>query len=194
MLLNCGCWRRLLRVPWTARRSNKSILKEINHEYSLEGLTLKLQYFGYQMWRANSFEKTLLLGNTEGKGRGWQRIRWLHGINDSMNMNLSNSGRQRTGKPGMLQSRHGVTKCQIQLSDWTITTIYKCQCINLILLLVMVAKYFIIWLTTYLNYFLLMDSCVILSVWLLQTRLKWRLLLSMSKFQKWELLIKEACR
>ena len=83
------CWRRLLRVPWTARRSNKSILKEINHEYSLEGLMLKLQYYGYQMWRANSFEKTLLLGNTEGKRRGCQRIRWLLGITDSMNMNLS---------------------------------------------------------------------------------------------------------
>ena len=80
MLLNCGCWRRLLRVPWTARRSNQSILKEISSEYSLEGLMpkLKLQYFGHLIWRTDSFEKTLMLGKIEGRRRrGWQRVRWL---------------------------------------------------------------------------------------------------------------------
>ena len=86
------CWRRLLRVPWTARRSNQSILKEISPENSLEGLMLKLklQYFGHLMWRADSFEKTLMLGKTEGgRRRGPQRMRWLDGITDSMNMSLS---------------------------------------------------------------------------------------------------------
>ena len=85
------CWRRLLRVPWTARRSNKSILKEINSEYSLEGLMLKLklQYFGHLIWRTNSFEKTLMLGKIEGRRRrGQQRMRWLDGITDSMDMSL----------------------------------------------------------------------------------------------------------
>ena len=86
------CWRRLLRAPWTARRSNQSILKEINPEYSLEGLMLKLklQNFGHLMRRANSWEKTLMLGKTEGiRRRGWQRMRWLDGITDSMDMSLS---------------------------------------------------------------------------------------------------------
>ena len=86
------CWRRLLRVPWAARRSNQSVLKEINPEYSLEGLMLrlKLQYFGHLMQRANSMEKTLMLGKTEGRRRrGWQRMRWLVGITDLMDMSLS---------------------------------------------------------------------------------------------------------
>ena len=84
------CWRRLLRVPWTARRFNQSILKEISPEYSLEGLMLKLQYFGHRMQRADSLEKTLMLGKSEGRRRrGWQRIRWLDGITDSMDMSLS---------------------------------------------------------------------------------------------------------
>ena len=86
------CWRRFLRVPWTARRSNQSILKEISPEYSLEGLMLKLklQYFGHLMWRTDSFEKTLMLGKIEGrKRRGWQRMEWLDGITNSMDMSLS---------------------------------------------------------------------------------------------------------
>ena len=84
------CWRRLLRVPWTARRSNQSILKEINTEYSLAGLKLKLQHFGYLMQRADSLEKTLMLGKIEGRRRrGRQRMRWLDGITDAMDMSLS---------------------------------------------------------------------------------------------------------
>ena len=84
------CWRRLLRVLWKARRSNQSVLKEISPEYSLEGLILKLQYFDYQMWRANSLEKTLMLGKIEGKRRkGWKRMRWLNIITDSRGMSLS---------------------------------------------------------------------------------------------------------
>ena len=102
------CWRRLLRVPWTARRSNQSILKEISPKYSLEGpmLRLKLQSFGHLMWRVHSLEKTLMLGKIEGRRRrGWQSMKWLNGITDSMDMSSSKLGSwQRTGKPGMLQS------------------------------------------------------------------------------------------
>ena len=83
------CWRRLLRVPWTAGRSNQSILKEINPEYSLEGLMLKLQYLGHLMQRADSLEKTLMLGKIEGRRQGWQRMRWLHGITNSMDRSVS---------------------------------------------------------------------------------------------------------
>ena len=87
------CWRRLLRVPWTARRSNQSILKEINPEYSLEGLKLKLQYFGHLMQRAVSLEKTLMLGKIEGRRiRGGQRMRWLDGITNSMDMSKQTPG------------------------------------------------------------------------------------------------------
>ena len=101
------CWRRLLRVPRTARRSNQSILKEISPEYSLEGLMLKLklQYFGHLMRRADSFEKTLMLGKIEGRRRRrWQRMRWLDGITDSMDMSWVNSGSWWwTGRPGVLR-------------------------------------------------------------------------------------------
>ena len=102
------CWRRLLSVPWTGRKSSHSILKAINPEYSLQGLMLKLklQYSGHLMWRADSLEETLRLGKIEGKRRRWkQRMRWFYGLTDSMDMSLSNSGRWwRTGKPGVLES------------------------------------------------------------------------------------------
>ena len=115
------CWRRLLRVPWAVRRSNQSILKEIIHEYSLEGLMLKLklQYFGHLMWRTDSLEKTLMLGGIGGRRRrGRQRMRWLDGITDSMYMRVwVNSGSWWwTGRPGMLQSMG--SQSRTRLSDW----------------------------------------------------------------------------
>ena len=116
------CWGRLLRVPGTARRSNQSILKEINPEYSLEGLMLKLQFFSYLMWRANSLEKTLILGRTEGrKRRGWQRKRLLDGITDSGDMSLSKIREIVKDREAWLATVHGVAKSRMQLNNWTTT-------------------------------------------------------------------------
>ena len=118
------CRRRLLRVPWTPRRSNQSIVKEISSEYSLEGLMLKFQYFCPLMWRAYLLENILILGKIEGRRRGWQRMRWLDTITHSVEMNLSKL-RERVESRGAYRATvHAVTESRTQLSDWTTNNWY----------------------------------------------------------------------